>query len=115
MLSAKYTESADILSKSVESLDLDAVDGKSYNEQLQKISNNLASLNAVYELQLQSSNDNVESTSKLHESIDQFMMKLNDSAENTEIFKEKLNTLTEKVAALNDVYGNMLSAMRPNQ
>jgi len=114
ILSAKYTESADILSKSVESLDLDAVDGKSYNEQLQKISNNLASLNAVYELQLQSSNDNVESTAKLQESMEQFMMKLNDSSQNTEVFKEKLNTLTEKVAALNDVYGNMLSAMRPN-
>ena len=42
------------------------------------------------------------------------MTKLNDSAENTEIFKDKLNTLTEKVAALNNVYGNMLTAMRPN-
>ena len=114
MLSAKYTESADILSKSVESLDLDAVDGKSYNEQLQKISNNLASLNAVYELQLQNSNENVESTSRLHESIEQFMMKLNDSAENTEKFKESLGVLTEKVAALNTVYGNMLTAMSAN-
>lgn len=114
MLSAKYTESADILSKSVESLDLDAVDGKSYNEQLSKISNNLASLNAVYELQLQSSNENVESTSRLHESIEQFMMKLNDSAENTEKFKESLGVLTEKVTALNTVYGNMLTAMSAN-
>jgi DNA repair exonuclease SbcCD ATPase subunit len=113
-LSAKYTESAEILAKSVESLDLDAVDGKAYNEQLQRISNNLASLNAVYELQLQSSNENVESTAKLHESIEQFMAKLNDSAANTELFREKLNTLTERVEALNNVYGNMLSAMRPN-
>lgn len=111
MLAAKYTESADILARSVQSLDLDAVDGKAYNEQLQKISNNLASLNAIYELQLQSSNENVESTSKLQESIEQFMLKLNDSADNTEKFKEKLNILTEKVAALNTVYGNMLSAM----
>ncbi len=114
ILSSKYTESADILAKSVESLDLDAVDGKSYNEQLQKISNNLASLNAVYELQLQSSNENVESTARLQESIEQFKIKLNDSAENTELFRDKLNILTEKIGALNDVYGNMLSAMRPN-
>ncbi|MCD4681182.1 MAG: hypothetical protein K8S00_12430, partial [Bacteroidales bacterium] len=75
---------------------------------------NLASLNAVYELQLQSSNENVESTSRLHESIEQFMMKLNDSAENTEKFKESLGVLTEKVAALNTVYGNMLTAMSVN-
>ncbi len=114
MLAARYTESADILAKSMQALDLDAVDGKAYNEQLQKISNNLASLNAVYELQLQSSNENVESTSRLQESIEQFMMKINDSAENTEKFKEKLNVLTERVAALNTVYGNMLSAMSAN-
>lgn len=111
ILTAKYTESADVLAKSVQSLDMDAIDGKAYNEQLQKISNNLASLNAIYELQLQTSNENVESTSKLQESIEHFMMKLNDSAENTEKFKDNLNVLTEKVAALNTVYGNMLSAM----
>ncbi len=115
-LTEKYTLSADILSKSVEALDFSAVEGKSYNEQIKRISDNLAALNAVYEMQLQGTNQQVESSARLQETMNTFLGNLNDSALRTVKYQEQLDQLTERVAALNKVYGNMLSAMsfKPN-
>lgn len=110
-LAEKYTKSADVLSKSAEALDLSSTEGKSYNEQLKRISDNLAALNAVYELQLQGTNQQVESAAKLQETMNQFLSDLSESSEKTSKYKEQLDLLTERVATLNKVYGNMLSAM----
>lgn len=110
-LAESYQKSATILSKSVEALDFEAVEGKAYNEQLQKISQNLSALNAVYELQLQGSNHTVEATGRLHETMEGFLARLNASAENTELFQQQLQELNNNMASLNQVYGNMLSAM----
>ncbi len=109
-----YTKSAEILSKSVEILDFSAAEGSSYNEQLKRISDNLSALNAVYELQLQSTNQQVESSAKLQQTMNQFLENLNESADKMGTYKEQIDVLTEKVAALNKVYGNMLSAMSFN-
>ena len=109
-----YTKSAEILSKSVEILDFSAVEGSSYNEQLKRISDNLSALNAMYELQLQGTNQQVESSAKLQQTMNQFLENLNESADKMGTYKEQIDVLTEKVAALNKVYGNMLSAMNFN-
>ncbi len=109
-----YTKSAEILSKSVEILDFSAVEGSSYNEQLKRISDNLSALNAMYELQLQGTNQQVESSAKLQQTMNQFLENLNESADKMGTYKEQIGVLTEKVAALNKVYGNMLSAMSFN-
>jgi gliding motility-associated protein GldL len=109
-----YTKSAEILSKSVEILDFSAAEGSSYNEQLKRISDNLSALNAVYELQLQGTNQQVESSAKLQQTMNQFLENINESADKMGIYKEQIDVLTEKVAALNKVYGNMLSAMSFN-
>jgi len=109
-----YTKSAEILSKSVEILDFSAAEGSSYNEQLKRISDNLSALNAMYELQLQGTNQQVESSAKLQQTMNQFLENLNESADKMGTYKEQIDVLTEKVAALNKVYGNMLSAMSFN-
>ncbi|MFA8451564.1 MAG: gliding motility protein GldL [Bacteroidales bacterium] len=110
-LAQSYQKSAAILNKSVEALDFEAVEGRAYNEQLQKISSNLSALNAVYELQLQGSNQTVEATGRLHETMENFLARLSTSAENTELFQKQLQDLNDNMASLNRVYGNMLSAM----
>jgi len=61
-LAEKYTKSADLLAKSADALNFSAVDSKSYTEQLQKISKNLSALNTIYEMQLLSSNEQIETT-----------------------------------------------------
>jgi chromosome segregation ATPase len=113
-LAINYNKSAEILAKSAEMLNFSSVDGKAYNEQLQKISSNLAALNTVYELQLKGSKEQNEATAKMRATVDQFMNNLNDSSVNMTKYKDEIDNLTKRVAALNNVYGNMLTAMNVN-
>ena len=75
---------------------------------------NLAALNAAFELQLQGSSKQVESVEQLQETLSQFLQALNASSEKTARYEEELNKLTDRVTALNKVYGNMLTAMNIN-
>jgi gliding motility-associated protein GldL len=107
----KYSESTELLSKTSEALHASAQEEANYNKQLQKISNNLSALNALYELHLQGSNDQMESTGKVNETLNKLTAKLNESIEKTSEFKQEVEAFSKNIAALNKVYGNMLSAM----
>jgi len=107
----KYTESSEMLAKTADSLNTSAIEGQNYNKQLQKISNNLSALNALYELHMQSSNEHLESTSKVNETLHKLTGKLTESLEKTSTFQDEVESLSKSIAALNKVYGNMLSAM----
>ena len=106
-----YQQTAQSLAKSVEKFDFTGLDNRTYSEQLQKIGSNLAALNAVYELQLKNSNTHLEDTNKLHSSINQYLANISGSSDDMTRYRQELDTLTKKVAALNNVYGNMLAAM----
>ena len=110
-LASAYQLTAQSLAKTVEKFDFSGLDNRTYSEQLQKIGNNLSALNAVYELQLKNSNAHLEDTSKLHTSINQYLSTLTGSSEDMGKYRLELDALTKKVAALNNVYGNMLAAM----
>ncbi len=114
-LADKYAKSAESLTKSADAIDFSAVDGKVYGEQIQRISKNLTELNSVYELQLKSSSDQLQKTNQVKESIDGFLANLNESIEGTAMYKEQVHVLAKNVAALNQVYGNMLTAMNVNK
>ena len=114
-LADKYAKSAESLTKSADAIDFSAVDGQAYGEQIQRMSKNLSELNSVYELQLKSSVDQLDSTNKMKESIDGFLANLNDSVEGTARYKDQVGVLAKNVAALNQIYGNMLSAMNVKQ
>jgi len=107
----KYSESAELLSKTSEALNASAQEETNYNKQLQKISNNLSALNALYELHLQGSSEQMESTGKASETLNKLTAKLNESIEKTAEFKQEVEAFSKNIAALNKVYGNMLSAM----
>lgn len=159
-LAQDYTKSSKVLADSSEALDFTALKENNYGDQLNKITQNLASLNAAYEMQLKNSegqaqaseklhlvldkfvnnmnssmennskyqenlsalnnvfqnqlqgtSDHVETTAKLKSTLDVFLSKLTDSADKTLKYNQELDDLSKKVAALNNVYGNMLSAM----
>lgn len=110
-LTAKYTQSAEVLNKIAGAIDFTEVDSKQYAEQVQKISKNLAELNSIYELQLKSTSEQLQKTDQVKETIDQFLGNLNDSVENTVRYKDQVAVLAQNIAALNQVYGKMLSAM----
>lgn len=111
ILSEQYTKSAEVLALSAKKLDFSAVDGKAYNEQLHQISDKLSALNSVYELQLQSTNEQIQSSAKVRETMTELLKNMKDSADMMAVYKEQMNMLTQRLTSLNEVYGGMLSAM----
>jgi gliding motility-associated protein GldL len=110
-LSETYLKTAESLTSGISN-----EDGQNYGEQLQRVSKNLSALNSVYELQIQGSKEYVESAAKAYSNINEMLQHLSQSVEDTKRYKEEIHVLGQNLAALNTVYGNMLSAMnfRPN-
>jgi len=113
-LAEKYKQSAEAIHESTKALDFTSSDSAAYTEELKKVSSNLAALNAAYELQLQATNRQAEAASTIQKTLESFMDNLGSSSEKTLAYKQQLDTLTERVASLNRVYGNMLNAMSNN-
>jgi len=76
-----------------------------------KYQENLSSINNVFQSQLKGTNEHVETTAKLKNTLNDLLTKINESADKTLKYNTELDNLSKKVAALNNVYGNMLSAM----
>jgi len=102
------------LAESAKALDFTSSDSQAYTGELRRISGNLEALNAAYELQLQATTQQAQSSAKFQQTYEAFMENLGASSEKTLAYKQELDTLTERVAALNKVYGNMLNAMSHN-
>lgn len=84
---------------------------KTYGEQLVVMTKNLTALNAVYELQLQSTNEHLEASKQLYTGLDEMMSSLKSSAGDAEIYRQEVSKLGKNLSALNTIYGNMLNAM----
>ena len=74
---------------------------------LAKMNENLNSLNNMYEGQLAQ----LEKNKELFEGMGDLVQNLNDSIEDTKVYKENISELAKNLASLNTVYGNMLNAM----
>ena len=67
-----------------------------------------------YESQLAGTSSHVEHNAKLSEGIQELLSNLNASIEDTKNYKDNIAELSKSLAALNQVYGNMLNAMNPS-
>ena len=92
-------------------LEMSTSGGKTYNEQLSIMNKNLTALNAVYELQLQGTNQQIEATKAMYTGLDEILDNMKQSAEDTRKYREEISKLSHNLAAMNTIYGNMLSAM----
>lgn len=108
---SKLSESYEKASESLMGLTSSAEEGASFGEQMMKVSKNLAALNNVYELQLKGSSESLEAQQKIQGGITELMTNLNDSIEDTRLYKENMSMLSKNLTALNTIYGNMLNAM----
>ena len=90
-------------------------DTGTYNDQLKKLNQNLASINSMYELQMKSSQDMLENYKLVESNINTYAANLSSTLENTKKYKEEIDKLTKNVAMLSSVYGNMLAAMNINK
>jgi len=79
-----------------------------YNAQIQEGIKNMNAMNSLYELQLQTSNQQMEATAL-------FLQNLQSSVEDSKKFQEQVSSLADNLEQLNKVYGNMLTAMNPNK
>jgi gliding motility-associated protein GldL len=87
------------------------VGGKSYQEQLESLNKNLSALNAVYELQRKGADNHIKESESLYKGIQGLLKDLSDSAGDTKKYREQITKLNDNLSELNNVYGNMLSAM----
>ncbi|MCX6271214.1 MAG: gliding motility protein GldL [Bacteroidetes bacterium] len=111
LLTENYTKSSEILAKSAAALDFSAIEGGAYSQQLQKISSNLSALNAVYEMNLKSTEKQSQLNQEFQDKYTLFLKNLNESIDQTSKYKQGVESLAANMAALNKVYGNMLVAM----
>lgn len=106
------TASYERASSSIAGLTASSGEGESFGEQMQKVSKNLAALNNVYELQLQGASANLEATTSFQGKVTEMMGNLAASVEDTKLYRENMAALAQNLTDLNNVYGNMLKAMR---
>lgn len=82
-----------------------------YSNQLETLNKNLSALNAVYELQLQSTNDSLQKSQEFYGALNNMMGGMEDASKQADVYRDEVDKLSKKLVALNTVYGNMLSAM----
>lgn len=108
--STKVNELATTYQEASESL-TGLKDGQSYGaaagEHLQKMSENLGSLNNMYELQLAE----LEKSRQMYSGMSDLVENLKDSVDDTRKYKENIAELSKNLESLNTVYSNMLNAM----
>jgi gliding motility-associated protein GldL len=117
-LSDSYSSTAKVINETgsnykniADSLSVIEVGGKSYQQQLESLNKNLSALNGAYELQLKGTSNNVKESDAIYKGIQGLMKDLTDSAGDTKKYREQITKLNDNLTALNNVYGNMLSAM----
>lgn len=104
---SNYTKTNEQLTASLSKLDFSALDANT----IKKVATSMQSLNSIYELQLQSAEQTSDATKKLTATMTQYMDNLNVSANNANELNKQLTQLSNRLTALNNVYGGMLSAM----
>ncbi len=83
-----------------------------YAEEMKKMSASLASINAMYELQLKNSTNQLASTKEVEERMQTMVNDFIETTEAVSTYKTQVNALSRKVSELNEVYGKMLAAMQ---
>ena len=120
--SSKVSEKAEILgnayTKAAASIEeISNISGSESNlgDQLEKVSGNLTQLNNLYEMQLEGVSSLSKASDDMSSGISNIVSNLQSSVDDTKKYKETMSDLTSNLAALNSVYGNMLSAMNVNK
>jgi len=79
--------------------------------ELQTMSKSLGSLKALQEVDFSGTGDQLKTMSNFYTRMNEAMADLGDSLEDTKQYKEQLSALNKNLGSLNNVYGNVLSAM----
>lgn len=121
-LSAKSKEAAQVLSgmkdayqqatATVSSFNLAAEGTKAYHEQVQVMTKNLGSLNTIYELELQDTNNHLKTMNKFYGNLASASEAMQGSVDDAKRAHEQITSLARNLGTLNNIYGNMINAMQ---
>ncbi|MBL0309041.1 MAG: gliding motility protein GldL [Bacteroidetes bacterium] len=107
-----FAQAAATATSAVSGIGAGAEHTKVYHEQVQSMVKNLSQLNAIYELELQDSNNHLKAMNKFFGNLNSAAQALSETAVDATKYKENLSLLNKNLMSLNAVYGNMLSAMK---
>ena len=85
---------------------------KGFHDQVQVLTKNLGSLNTIYELELNESNNHLKVLNSFYGKMAQASEAMVNTVEDAARAKEQIGHLATNLTKLNSVYGNMLSAMQ---
>ncbi|MGI8952752.1 MAG: gliding motility protein GldL [Chitinophagaceae bacterium] len=110
-----YTNAANSITSaanSMASFNAASESSKVFHEQVQVLTKNLSSLNTIYELELQESNNHLKALNQFYGKLAETSSVMVGSADDAKRAQEQITTLANNLGRLNQVYGNMLSAMQ---
>lgn len=107
-----FAQAAATATTAVTQIGAGAENTKVYHEQVQSMVKNLSQLNAIYELELQDSNNHLKAMNKFFGNLNSAASALSETATDAVKYKDNLVQLNKNLTSLNSVYGNMLSAMK---
>ena len=107
-MASTFTASANTMS----SFNNAAESAKGFHEQVQVLTKNLGSLNVIYELELNESNNHLKALNGFYGKMAQASQAMISSVDDANRAKEQISTLATNLGKLNAVYGNMLTAMQ---
>lgn len=85
---------------------------KGFHEQVQVLTKNLGSLNTIYELELNESNNHLKALNGFYGKMAEASQAMMSSVEDANKAKDQIGALATNLSKLNAVYGNMLGAMQ---
>ena len=85
---------------------------KGFHNQVQVLTKNLSSLNTIYELELQESNNHLKALNSFYGRLNEASQAMQTSAEDAKRAQTQISTLATNLTKLNQVYGGMLTAMQ---
>jgi len=103
-----YTNSANTMSNFNNAAD----SAKGFHEQVQVLTKNLGSLNTIYELELNESNNHLKTLNSFYGKMAKASEVMVSTVDDAQATKVQISNLADNLGKLNQVYGNMLSAMQ---
>jgi len=98
--------------QSVQSFNTAAEGTKQFHEQVQVLTKNLSSLNTIYELELQDTNNHLKAMNQFYSNLVQASQAMEGSVGDAKKAHDQIAVLANNLGRLNQIYGNMLSAMQ---
>lgn len=83
-----------------------------FHSQVSVLTKNLGSLNQIYEVELQDANNHLKAMNKFYSNLVNASDAMQSSADDANKAKEQIGTLAKNLSTLNQIYGNMLTAMQ---